>query len=91
MLQEVTSLKGEVLAAGALVERLRTDGVRSKQQLAATQRTMLQEKELLARHLEAIEADMLERDAAFTQLQREKEAIQKVGCSVPSDLLFAIT
>lgn len=32
----------------------------------------LAEKELLIRHLEAIEADMLEREAGFEQMEKEK-------------------
>ena len=36
-----------------------------------------QEKQLLAQHLEAIEADMLEREAAFAQAQRERDALQE--------------
>ena len=33
---------------------------------------------MLARHLETIEADMLEREAAFAQLQRDRDTIEKV-------------
>ncbi len=38
-------------------------------------------QEMLARHLETIEADMLERDAAFAQLQRDRETMEKVSQS----------
>ena len=35
-------------------------------------------QEMLARHLETIEADMVEREAAFAQLQRDRDTIEKV-------------
>ena len=37
---------------------------------------------MLARHLETIEADMLEREAAFAQLQRDRDTIEKVRLAI---------
>ena len=38
--------------------------------------SLFQDKQLLAQHLEAIEADMLDREAAFTQLQLQRDSLQ---------------
>ncbi len=35
-------------------------------------------QELLARHLETIEADMMERDVAFMQMQKDRDSIEQV-------------
>ena len=45
---------------------------------------------MLAQHLEAIEADMLEREATFTQVTKERDAMQEAlktqGIDLQNDL-----
>ena len=74
--QEISRIQSEKITSLTLVERLKADNVRIKQSLAEQQQKALQEKELLARHLEAIESDMMEREAAFSQMQQEQVAME---------------
>ena len=75
---DVTKLKGEVIAHTTHVERLRADNMRVKQQLSDTQKRLIQDKQMLARHLEAIEADMMEREATFMQIRCERDSVEQV-------------
>lgn len=75
--QDITLIQRENIASLTLVERLKADNVRSKQALAEQQQKALQEKEQLARHLEKIEADMMEREAAYLQIQQERVAMEE--------------
>lgn len=54
------------------VEKLRCETIQLRQQLNETQHRAMREKEILMHHLETIEADMLEREITFEQLQKEK-------------------
>ena len=74
--KEVTQVKSEMIAQGTIIERLKAEQSRVKQNLSETQQKALREKELLARHLETIESDMLEREAAFLQIQQERESMR---------------
>eukprot|EP00058_Branchiostoma_floridae_P026569 XP_002612060.1 hypothetical protein BRAFLDRAFT_94150 [Branchiostoma floridae] len=60
----------------AVVEQLKSDNANLRQQVLDTQQAAMKGKEDLAKHLEMIEAEMLSREAAFEQLQREKSAIE---------------
>ena len=73
--KQITDIQSESLASNTLVARLKADNLRVKQQLAETQQRALNDKEVLARHLETIEADMMEREAAFTQMRQQREAM----------------
>ena len=75
---DVTTVKGEVIAHTTHVERLRADNVRVKQQLSDMQKRLIQDKQMLARHLEAIEADMMEREATFMQIRCERDSVEQV-------------
>ncbi|KAI8749280.1 golgin subfamily A member 3 [Biomphalaria glabrata] len=71
--RELTILQGQTVSHGTIVERLKSESARLRQQLAETQQRALKDKELLARHLEAIQSDMTEREAAFLEIQRERK------------------
>jgi len=58
------------------VERLKLESGRLRQQLRESQERALRDKEQLARHLEAIQQDMMEREAAFQEIQRERLMIE---------------
>ena len=78
---DVTRVKGEVIAHTTHVERLRADNVRVKQQLSDMQKRLIADKQMLARHLEAIEADMMEREATFMQIRCERDSVEQVLAS----------
>ncbi|XP_035827105.1 golgin subfamily A member 3 [Aplysia californica] len=71
--RELTVLQGQSVSHGTIVERLKTDSGRLRQQLSDMQQRALRDKEGLARHLEAIQSDMMEREAAFLEIQRERK------------------
>ncbi|CAL1536149.1 unnamed protein product [Lymnaea stagnalis] len=71
--RELTILQGQTVTHGTIVERLKTESARLRHQLVETQQRALRDKELLARHLEGIQADMMEREAAFLEIQRERK------------------
>ena len=60
----------------SIVERLKQESGRLRHQLRDTQAKFMQDKELLAQQLEAIHLDMLEREAAFQEIQRERLMIE---------------
>ncbi|GFS09833.1 Golgin subfamily A member 3 [Elysia marginata] len=71
--RELTLLQGQGISHGAIVERLKTESARLRQQLAESQQRALKDKEILAKHLERIQGDMMEREAAFLEIQRERK------------------
>lgn len=66
-------LQGQAVSHGTIVERLKTESARLRQQLVETQQRAIKDKALLARHLEGIQSDMMEREAAFLEIQRERK------------------
>ncbi|XP_071945190.1 uncharacterized protein [Antedon mediterranea] len=72
-----TEAQNQLVLQGASMETLKTENARIRQQLSETQQKALNEKEQIAKHLETIEADMLAREAAFMDLQKEKVAVQQ--------------
>ena len=74
--QELSRIQSESITSVTLIERLKADNVRIKHAMNEQQQRALQEKEMLARHLEAIEGDMMERESAYTQIQQERESIE---------------
>ncbi|RUS75873.1 hypothetical protein EGW08_016362 [Elysia chlorotica] len=71
--RELTLLQGQGISHGAIVERLKTESARLRQQLSESQQRALRDKEALAKHLERIQGDMMEREAAFLEIQRERK------------------
>ena len=74
-----TQLQGDITQALAnqtkqavTIEDLKSDNSRLKRQLGEQNRKTLKDKEQIAKYLEAIQADMMEREAAFEQIQRDR-------------------
>ncbi|XP_071094089.1 golgin subfamily A member 3-like [Haliotis cracherodii] len=74
--KELTILQAQSVSQGTIVERLKTDNARLRVQLTDAQHRALKQKEMLAKHLETIESDMMEREAAFQEIQRERAMIE---------------
>nr|XP_054749244.1 golgin subfamily A member 3-like [Lytechinus pictus] len=74
---ELAASQMAVASQSATIENLRTDNTKVKQQLNEERQRMLQEKELIAKNLETIEADIFTREATFSAMQREKTAVQQ--------------
>ncbi|XP_033627641.1 golgin subfamily A member 3-like isoform X1 [Asterias rubens] len=79
--KELTETQTQAKKQGAAVETLKADKAQLQHQLSETQQQALKEKELIAKHLETIEADFLAREAAFEDLQKEKTAVQEAVAS----------
>lgn len=75
--KEMTTLQAQVSSQGMIVERLKADNNRLHQQLSETRQKAVSEKEMLARQLENIQVDMLERETAFQEIQRERRIIEE--------------
>ncbi|KAL8611681.1 hypothetical protein ACOMHN_055680 [Nucella lapillus] len=73
---QLTHLQAQTVSQGSIVERLKLESGRLRQHLRESQERALREKEQLARHLEAIQQDMMEREAAFQEIQRERLMIE---------------
>ena len=74
--REMTILQAQVVSQSSIIERLKTENTKIKQQLTEIQQKALKEKELLAKHLETIESDMMDREAAFQEIQRERSFLE---------------
>lgn len=74
--RQLTLLQAQTVSQGAIVERLKLESARLRQQLRESQERALRDKEQLARHLETIQNDMMEREAAFQEIQRERLMIE---------------
>ncbi|XP_064612548.1 golgin subfamily A member 3-like [Liolophura sinensis] len=74
--KQLTILQANTVSHGKVIERLKSENGRIRQQLTAVQSQALKEKEALARHLEAIESDMLDREAAFQEISRERSLME---------------
>ncbi|XP_038055548.1 golgin subfamily A member 3-like [Patiria miniata] len=79
--KELTETQIQTKKQGAAVETLKAEKAQLQHQLSETQQQALKEKELIAKHLETIEADFLAREAAFQDLQKEKVAVQEAVAS----------
>ncbi|CAH1801348.1 unnamed protein product [Owenia fusiformis] len=66
---DITSVQVTSVSQSNQIERLKTENSELQQELAEVQQKAISEKEALARHLEAIEADMMEREAGFKEMQ----------------------
>lgn len=66
-------MKSEMIAQGTAIERLKAETQRTKRLLTDSEQKSLNDKQVLARHLESIEADMMEREAVFAQMQRDRQ------------------
>ncbi|KAM9178949.1 golgin subfamily A member 3 isoform 2-T3 [Mergus octosetaceus] len=67
---------GQMTQAGVL-EHLKLENVALSQQLTETQHRSIKEKERIAAQLQNIEADMLDQEAAFMQIQEAKTMVEE--------------
>jgi len=79
-----------MIAQGTAIERLKADNQRTKRQLAESEQRSLNEKQTLARHLESIEADMMEREAAFAQMQKERQNVNDAQNESTEDEVISV-
>lgn len=73
--RELSSAQEKARSDSLTIELLKTETSQIRQQLNETRQQSLLEKEQIAKHLETIEADILAREAAFAEIQREKSAV----------------
>lgn len=74
--KELTVLQAQAVSQSSIIERLKSDNAKLRQQFTEIQNKALKEKELLAKHLETIESDMMDREAAFQEIQRERSFLE---------------
>ena len=74
--KDLTLLQAQASSQSKIIERLKTENAKLRQQFSDIQNKALKEKELLAKHLEAIESDMMDREAAFQEIQRERSFLE---------------
>lgn len=74
--QELTTLQGQALSQGEIIERMKTESNKLRHQMKEIQQKALRDKELLARQLERIEKDMMDREVAFQEVQRERTLLE---------------
>ncbi|KAM9622732.1 golgin subfamily A member 3 isoform 1-T2 [Trichechus inunguis] len=67
---------GQMTQAG-LLEHLKLENVSLSHQLTETQHRSIKEKERIAIQLQSIEADMLDQEAAFVQIQEAKTMVEE--------------
>ncbi|XP_070256045.1 golgin subfamily A member 3 isoform X2 [Myotis yumanensis] len=67
---------GQMTQTG-LLEHLKLENVSLSQQLTETQHRSIKEKERIALQLQGIEADMLDQEAAFVQIQEAKTMVEE--------------
>ncbi|XP_024595643.1 golgin subfamily A member 3 isoform X3 [Neophocaena asiaeorientalis asiaeorientalis] len=67
---------GQMSQAG-LLEHLKLENVSLSHQLTETQQRSIKEKERIAAQLQGIEADMLDQEAAFLQIQEAKTMVEE--------------
>ncbi|XP_061163619.1 golgin subfamily A member 3-like [Saccostrea echinata] len=74
--QELTTLQAQALSQGSIIERMKTESARLRHQMKEIQQKALKDKEQLARHLERIQKDMMDREVAFQEVQRERTLLE---------------
>lgn len=74
--KELTVLQAQTVSQSSIIDRLKSENNKLRQQFTDIQNKALKEKELLAKHLEAIETDMMDREAAFQEIQRERSFLE---------------
>ncbi|GAB6030097.1 Golgin A3 [Chamberlinius hualienensis] len=77
MQQELIALQAALAEAEAATEKMRFERDQCKRNLAETQRKAVDEKESLLRHLQNIEADVIERENTFKELQRDATSVDE--------------
>lgn len=65
------------MTQAGLLEHLKLENVSLSHQLTETQHRSIKEKERIAVQLQSIEADMLDQEAAFVQIQEAKTMVEE--------------
>ncbi|XP_060605796.1 golgin subfamily A member 3-like isoform X2 [Ruditapes philippinarum] len=74
--KELTVLQAQAVSQSSIIDRLKSENTKLRQQFTDIQNKALKEKEMLAKHLETIESDMMDREAAFQEIQRERSFLE---------------
>lgn len=74
--QELTTLQGQALSQGEIIERMKTESNKLRHQMKDIQQKALRDKEQLARQLERIQKDIMDREVAFQEVQRERTLLE---------------
>lgn len=74
--QELTTLQGQALSQGEIIERMKTESNKLRHQMKEIQQKALRDKEQLARQLERIQKDIMDREVAFQEVQRERTLLE---------------
>ncbi|XP_067128064.1 golgin subfamily A member 3-like [Centruroides vittatus] len=76
--RELISVQGNCVALSNVIEQLKDENNQVKQKIIETQQRAVKEKEVLMNHLENIEADMLERESLFQQIEKDQGNAEEI-------------
>ncbi|XP_078524035.1 golgin subfamily A member 3 isoform X2 [Lissotriton helveticus] len=74
---EMANIQAGQMTQAGVVEHLKIENVSLSHQLTETQHRSIKEKERIASQLQNIEADMLDQEAAFLQIQEAKNMVEE--------------
>ncbi|XP_073415132.1 golgin subfamily A member 3 isoform X2 [Dendrobates tinctorius] len=74
---EMTNIQVGHMSQAGVLEHLKIENVTLSHQLTETQHRTIKEKERIAAQLQTIEADMLDQEAAFHQIQEAKHMVEE--------------
>ncbi|KAM6404019.1 golgin subfamily A member 3 isoform 1-T2 [Rhynochetos jubatus] len=74
---EMANIQAGQMTQAGMLEHLKLENVTLSQQLTETQHRSIKEKERIAAQLQNIEADMLDQEAAFVQIQEAKTMVEE--------------
>uniref|UniRef100_H3BE41 Golgin A3 n=1 Tax=Latimeria chalumnae TaxID=7897 RepID=H3BE41_LATCH len=74
---EMANMQAGQMTQAGMMEHLKLENVSLSHQLTQTQQRSIKEKERIATHLQNIEADMLDQEAAFHQIQEAKSMVEE--------------
>ncbi|XP_076369248.1 uncharacterized protein LOC143256226 isoform X2 [Tachypleus tridentatus] len=75
--QELIKVQAEVVSSNNLLEQKKLENKHLKQQLIESQQKAMREKEILMKHLENIEMDIVERESLFQEIQKDRGAAEE--------------
>lgn len=76
--RELIMVQGNCVALNNVIDQLKIENNQIKQKIIETQQRAVKEKEVLMNHLENIEADMMERESLFQQIEKDQGSAQEV-------------
>ncbi|KAM4054055.1 golgin subfamily A member 3 isoform 1-T1 [Anomaloglossus baeobatrachus] len=74
---EMANIQAGQMSQAGVLEHLKIENVTLSHQLTETQHRTIKEKERIAAQLQTIEADMLDQEAAFHQIQEAKHMVEE--------------